>query len=178
MDLGNYVGGGYRLVNSVLNGLEQLDVEKRARDPATKQDINRRRRGQYNNALQEITPLERELLRMPRAAAGTLLYRRAGMLMHYVRMSGGAYQTGDSFSQGAFMSTSFNITYKQPQGGQQLVMTITCSVNSRAHDIRARGVDAESEALFERGTRFLITSIKSAGGEGNIRWEMTELTGT
>jgi len=180
-----YVGNRYGPINRVLNGLadlEPLQALKRraptAENRARVVTLQKRRRADYNTMLNEVASLDRELTGKARVAAGTVVYRDAGMAQSYSRLDGLAYVTGDLFSQGAYLSTSFSDRYINMPGEGKLRMRITCATRSRAHDIRnaadiLNGVAGEQEALFERSTRFLIKRV-SAGV--NPLWDMVELT--
>jgi hypothetical protein len=165
-DLADYVGGRYVQINLTLRGLADTRKSKSDRVIA------------YRAMIDGVASLENELRAKPRIAAGTVLYRRCGPLADITPLSGGVYRTGDTFQDRAFLSTSKSEAYKTPQGEQQLVAVITCSETSRGHDIGdVRGIKAEAEVLFERGTRFLIKSMRNIAGN-NVLWNLVELTGT
>jgi hypothetical protein len=164
--LADYVGGRYLQINLTLRGL--ADQRKTKFERVTT----------YRTMIDDIYSLENELRAKPRVAAGTVLYRRFGPLAEITDLSCKPYGTGDIFQDRAFLSTSKNQDYKTPQGEQQLVAVITCSPNSRGHDIAdVRAIRGEAEVLFERGTRFLIKSTRNISNN-NVLWNLVELTGT
>ena len=160
MSLEQYMGGRYVQINNRLRGLSGTTRE------------------QYATTVNDITLLETELFRKPRIAAATLLYRRFGLLNQFGKLLGTVpYAMGDIFADPAFLSTSKSIAYETPQGEGQLVAVITCSENSRGHDVAdVRRNAAEAEVLFERGTRFQIERITRMS-RGNVKWHMVEKTG-
>jgi hypothetical protein len=110
LSLEQYMGGRYAQINTRLRGLAGTSKE------------------QYATTINDIALLETELLRKPRMAAATRLYRRFGMLNQFGKLLGTVpYAMGDIFADPAFLSTSKSNVYETPQGQGQLVAVITCA---------------------------------------------------
>lgn len=124
-----------------------------------------------------ILTIDRELDELGKPLpAGTIVYRRAGMVSDY-------YQGGNvpaQFTQDSYLSSSRNAdkySYANcwTKENNQMFFTITCAALGAGRDVaHLRGNTGEAEVLFHRNARFRVDNA-AVDKNGNAHWMMTEI---